>query len=123
MSVLKNLLLAVPAQLDELHLSSNYSESNTLQEIQLPFQGPGYPQPPREISTRAAREELRLLVENHLQAASRLRVIDSNKRGTTRFVEIIVGSGSWILRNNDQSELLEIQFTSIHSNITYQEDK
>jgi hypothetical protein len=88
-SVTRNLLLAVPPQLEELQLS-NLAESSRPRE--LPRQVSAYGDrlvAPLDVTTQATRDELRALVEEHLAGGqSSSRDHSAADRGIARLMEV-----------------------------------
>lgn len=132
LSISRNLLLAVPPQYEAMNESNglNAAAGSKLREISrdadMLQRHPEFRAAAGlDIKTRATREELRLLVENYLSGSlhSANETEIESERSTARNVEVMIGRGSWILRTQDEQELLEINFTGVYFNLAYHEDK
>ena len=149
LNISRNLLLAVPPQINEIDLSSlTTSTSDTTSQVLELKRDPElmkrYPHlksaPQLDIKSKSSRAEIKLLVEQFLKgntntnnAASTTGFKESaspeqqsqqqQEHGMARFVEVSVGRGSWILRAADHTELLETSFTGVYTTFSYHEDK
>eukprot|EP01034_Spumella_vulgaris_P015816 gene15816-20202_t len=89
---------------------------------------------PLDMKNKTARDELKLLIEGNLAGA-----MMNMELGSARFVEVFVGSCTWILRSNGiaadkptaesgnnlrdwEKEQLKVELTGAHATFSYNED-
>ena len=150
LNISRNLLLAVPPQINEIDLSSLTTSTTSPTSTQIleikrdPELMKRYPNlksaPQLDIKSKSSRTEIKLLVEQFLKGNNSNNTTTTNTNTTTgykesasseqqqehamaRFVEVSVGRGSWILRAADHTELLETSFTGVYTTFSYHEDK
>ena len=142
LNISRNLLLAVPPQINEIDLSSlTTSTSDTTSQVLELKRDPElmkrYPHlksaPQLDIKSKSSRAEIKLLVEQFLKGTNNTTTgfkesqsheqQQQQEHGMARFVEVVVGRGSWILRAADHTELLETSFTGVYTTFSYHEDK
>jgi hypothetical protein len=122
LNIVRNLLLAIPPQISELDFST-IAEASKLRELQRASENSS--SGALDIKSKAAREELKSLIEDFMKSsfnASADHIVEE-ELNMARFVEVVVGSGTWILRTSGTSELLEMNFTGVYATFTYHEDK
>lgn len=90
---------------------------------------------PLDMKNKTARDELKLLIEGNLAGA-----MMNMELGSARFVEVFVGSCTWILRSNGiaadkptaesgnnlrdwEKEQLKVELTGAHATFSYNEDR